>query len=235
MYAPTPLGEQVRISSISVRQAEIMQLGVEWINDTCLCLIFKTAKEAFVALRLLSKVGFDPAGGDDPLQLFSAQTVPSDLLPLSENGKDVEAQTSMENGLVKTRKATTQPDDDSLPEGLRPGARMDIRYAVESDQKARTKAKDSQWYAKYGRRAGKEGAPERTRGSGRRNRSQSPTRSRRSAQMDLDRELDEIRSGRDSRREDASRRSDRPVKKSGDDLDRGAFFSLQCAHMTYRC
>lgn len=195
-------------------------LGVEWINDTCLCLIFKTAKEAFVALRLLSKAGFDPASGDDPLQLYSAQTVPADLLPLPEAQQDPEEEGRLENGLVKTRKAT-QPDDGSIPEGLRPGARMDVRYAVESDQKARTKAKDSQWYAKYGRRAGKEGAPERTRGSGRRNRSRSPARSRQSAQMDLDRELDDIRAGRDSRGGDGSRRSDRPQKKTGVDLDRG--------------
>jgi hypothetical protein len=46
-------------------------------------------------------------------------------------------------------------NDEDLPEGLREGARLDIRYAMESDVKARTAAKDSQWYKKHGRAAGK--------------------------------------------------------------------------------
>lgn len=45
-----------------------------------------------------------------------------------------------------------------LPEGLHLEARLDIRYAVESDVKSRTRAKDSKWYAVHGKYAGKQGA-----------------------------------------------------------------------------
>lgn len=46
--------------------------------------------------------------------------------------------------------------DAALPLGLQLGARLDIRYAVENDVKARGKASDSNWYKVNGRNAGKE-------------------------------------------------------------------------------
>lgn len=58
-------------------------------------------------------------------------------------------------------------EEELLPMGLRPGARLDIRYAIESDIQARGKASDSTWYSVQGRRAGKESQPERWTGASR--------------------------------------------------------------------
>jgi len=129
----------------------------------------------------------------------------------------------MQDGLV-VAKSLNDRDDSELPEGLRPGARLDIRYAMEADVKARTKASESQWYAKHGRGAGKERVPlltDRSKygryaeasespsegrdryssgNSGRRRRSASPgrrdqRRGGRPTAEDLDKELEMFRSG----------------------------------------
>lgn len=106
---------------------------------------------------------------DDPLELRSAQPLPTELREsiiaaldekerarLDRNGDD--GRLKMQDGLV-VAKGLDGRDEADLPEGLRPGARLDIRYAMEADVKARTKASESQWYAKHGRGAGKERVP----------------------------------------------------------------------------
>ncbi len=122
-------------------------LGVEWINDTNLVVIFDDPQAAFLAFTKLSKTGFEPwEGGDEPLVDRAAQSVPLSLLPippLPPREEYEEAKTV----------------DDDVPEGLRPGAMMQVRYAKMDDMKERKKAADSSFYKRYGRRAGKELAP----------------------------------------------------------------------------
>jgi hypothetical protein len=155
---------------------------------------------------------------------------------LGEDGKKRNTtRARMEDGLVITRKL--EDDDENLPEGLRPGARLDIRYAMESDIKAKTKASESEWYKKHGRWAGKERGgivpeaslltdkrkygryaddePEEDRPRRERNRSASPRRrneprrgtGKRTAQ-DLDKELDMFLAG-DAVEEPVRRTEDR--------------------------
>jgi hypothetical protein len=203
-------------------------------------------------LELLAKTGFDPYApqNDDPLELRSAQPLPNELresiiatLDEKEKAGSTRAgnngRSRMQDGLV-VAKSLEDRDDSELPEGLRPGARLDIRYAMEADVKARTKASESQWYAKHGRGAGKErvplltdrakygryaDAPEPTTGGreqrvnggqGRRRRSASPGRrgnggGRRTAE-DLDRELDMFRSGDPAVQEAATPGEDRQAR-----------------------
>ncbi|WRT64316.1 uncharacterized protein IL334_001248 [Kwoniella shivajii] len=59
-------------------------MGIEWLNDTTLHLIFPTPAAALLGLTVLSKAGFDPAEGDDPLLERAAHSVPISLLPLAE-------------------------------------------------------------------------------------------------------------------------------------------------------
>lgn len=187
-------------------------------------MVFHDAREAKVAISLLAKTGFDPyePNNDDPLELRAAKSVPRRLLPLPENedgvkttGKgrsDIDPTDLLFNpkrDLVPVKKA----NDEDLPEGLREGARLDIRYAMESDVKARTAAKDSEWYKKHGRTAGKganalSGSRHGPGSNGRRRRSASPgsrhgdredggagARRPRRTQEDLDAELDALRDG----------------------------------------
>lgn len=56
--------------------------------------------------------------------------------------------------------------EQEFAEGVDPYARVTIRYALESDAKQRRDANQSEWYARHGRTAGKERAPQR-RGYGR--------------------------------------------------------------------
>ncbi|KAJ9121589.1 hypothetical protein QFC22_002208 [Naganishia vaughanmartiniae] len=135
---------------------------------------FLDGREAKIAISLLAKTGFDPypPNRDDPLDLRAAKPVPRRLLPLPEaevvsdpaNSDEKKTRPAKSTGLDPTdllfdRKRDLVPvkktNDEDLPEGLREGARLDIRYAMESDVKARTAAKDSQWYKKHGRAAGK--------------------------------------------------------------------------------
>ncbi len=102
--------------------------------------------------------------GDDPLELRACHNVPFNLLPTIEaDGTptqiDLLAGPEIIDGLISSRpsksKRGNDNDSDDVPEGLRPGARLDIRWAVEDDVKSKTKAKDSEWYRRYGRDAGK--------------------------------------------------------------------------------
>ena len=144
--------------------------GIEWISDTRLCIVYGSPASTKTALELLAKTGFDPypPQSDDPLELRSAQALPTELresiiaaLDEKERAKmgrnEDDGRPRMQDGLV-VAKGKEERDDADLPEGLRPGARLDIRYAMEADVKARTKASESQWYAKHGRGAGKERA-----------------------------------------------------------------------------
>jgi hypothetical protein len=229
-YAPTPLGmlsPRINLDDHHAKQnAVVLFLGVEWISDNRLVLVFHDAREAYVAMSLLAKTGFDPypLNNDDPLELRAAKPVPRRLLPLpgSEDGGAPNEKGSSgldpsdllfnpKRDLVPVKKV----EDEDLPEGLREGARLDIRYAVESDVKARTAAKDSEWYRKHGRTAGKgvdalSSSRHGPGSNGRRRRSASPTsrhggrddprggtRGSRLTQEDLDAELDAMRDGSD--------------------------------------
>jgi hypothetical protein len=123
-------------------------LGVEWINDTNLVVIFENPQVAFLALTRLSKAGFEPwdGTGDDPLLDRPAQPVPSSLLPVPPPAP-------------RTGDYDDEEAADDTPEGLRPGARVDVRYAKMDDMKERKTAAESSFYKRYGRRAGKETAP----------------------------------------------------------------------------
>jgi hypothetical protein len=205
-------------------------LGIEWISDTRLCIVYGSPQSTKTSLELLAKTGFDPYPPqiDDPLELRSAQPLPTELresiiAQLDDKERERASRSNrpaMQDGLV-VAKSLNDRDDFELPEGLRPGARLDIRYAMEADVKARTKASESQWYAKHGRGAGKERVPlltdrskygryaeaspelqdRRSSGnSGRRRRSASPgrrdqRRGGRPTAEDLDKELDMFRSG----------------------------------------
>ncbi|WVQ62003.1 uncharacterized protein L199_000136 [Kwoniella botswanensis] len=158
-------------------------MGIEWLNDTTLHLIFPTAASALIGLTVLSKAGFDPAEGDDPLLERSAHSVPISLLPLAEpepvpslEGQELLSgpSTSVEDDGIKRKGRGTfgksgafdlEPlvkpeqtglDEIKFAEGVNPHARITIRYAIEADSDLRKQAKQSQWYKKHGRHAGKE-------------------------------------------------------------------------------
>ncbi|RSH92969.1 hypothetical protein EHS25_008417 [Saitozyma podzolica] len=162
-------------------------MGIEWLNDTTLNLVFSTSADALLALSLLSKAGFDPSAGDDPLEERSAHSIPISLLPQapldpseSQAGAELLAPSSgasEENGIRRKgrgnfssgagsrafgemeseRLAPVERENEwNLAEGVDPHARITIRFATEADKKFRAQAKESQWYAKHGRQAGKE-------------------------------------------------------------------------------
>ena len=226
-------------------------------------LVFHDAREAKVAISLLAKTGFDPyePNNDDPLELRAAKAVPRRLLPLPENEEALPKSFRLEpTDLLFNPKRDLVPvkktNDEDLPEGLREGARLDIRYAMESDVKARTAAKDSEWYKKHGRTAGKgvnalSGSRHGPGSSGRRRRSASPgsrhgdrddgrggTRRPRRTQVDLDAELDAMRDGTyvapEQRTDDHGRRQGergdgrrgRREQRTQADLDAGEYTSL---------
>ncbi|BEJ10908.1 hypothetical protein CspHIS471_0103300 [Cutaneotrichosporon sp. HIS471] len=56
-------------------------MGIEWLNDSTLILLFPTPAAALLSLSMLAKAGFDPTEGDDPLMERAAHGFPSALLP----------------------------------------------------------------------------------------------------------------------------------------------------------
>ncbi|WWC58762.1 uncharacterized protein I303_101306 [Kwoniella dejecticola CBS 10117] len=162
-------------------------MGIEWLNDTTLHLIFPTAAAALLGLTVLSKAGFDPAEGDDPLLERAAHSVPFSLLPLAEpepvpslEGQELLGESSAPKGeegvrrkgrgtfgsasrsgafdlepLVSSREGQGLSEI-KLAEGVDPHSRIAIRYAIEADQELRKQAKQSEWYKRHGRTAGKE-------------------------------------------------------------------------------
>lgn len=132
-----------------------------------------------LGLSLLAKAGFDPSEGDDPLLERSAHSFPLSLLPteskegvelLSGNSGagDDETRRKGRGGFKGTMTAdlpddsTPQeeqnPDTWNLKSGIDPNARIAIRYATEADKQLRQQAKQSEWYKRNGRQAGKERA-----------------------------------------------------------------------------
>ncbi|WWC66215.1 uncharacterized protein I206_100116 [Kwoniella pini CBS 10737] len=159
-------------------------MGIEWLNDTTLHLIFPTAAAALLGLTVLSKAGFDPAEGDDPLLERAAHSIPFSLLPLAEpepvpslEGQELlgESSTPKENEGIKRKGRGTfgsksgifdlEPlvsdrndnlSEIKLLEGVNPHSRIAIRYGIELDQDLRKQAKQSEWYKRHGKHAGKE-------------------------------------------------------------------------------
>ena len=60
------------------------------------------------------------------------------------------------NGLADLEPLSTGETGFQLANGVDPNARIAIRYAVESDSDLRKEAKQSEWYKRHGRQAGKE-------------------------------------------------------------------------------
>ncbi|CAK9779876.1 hypothetical protein CC85DRAFT_286208 [Cutaneotrichosporon oleaginosum] len=56
-------------------------MGIEWLNDSTLILLFPTPAAALLSLSMLAKAGFDPTDGDDPLEERAAHGFPASLLP----------------------------------------------------------------------------------------------------------------------------------------------------------
>lgn len=170
------------MSLTSIWRSELTSLsGIEWLNDETLLLLFRDPGAALLALSLLAKAGFDPAEGDDPLLERSAHSIPVSLLPQAEldpadskAGTELLGQQTEESGPPRRRGRGTfageQSDKSDLPslvsddiksqwnlaEGIDPNARIAVRYAVESDGALRKEAKQSEWYKRHGRQAGKE-------------------------------------------------------------------------------
>lgn len=132
----------------------------------------------------MSKAGFDPSEGDDPLLERAAHSVPLSLLPAAEldpeDSKAGEELLGGEHGVgadgirrkgrggtggsglfsdaldEQLASGSTPSEQLNLAEGVDPNARITIRFAMEGDNELRREAKQSEWYARHGRRAGKE-------------------------------------------------------------------------------
>jgi hypothetical protein len=164
-------------------------IGIEWLNDTTLHLIFPSPRDSLLSLSLLSKAGFDPSEGDDPLLERAAHSFPLSLLPTAPISSLAETEllpsTSAEEGGIrrKGRGAFTKGDIGAfdLPplvpvetsswnfaEGVDPNARVGVRFGLEGDMELRGAAKASEWYKRHGRHAGKEIAGTRRSGGGER-------------------------------------------------------------------
>ena len=162
--------------------ASLRYIGIEWLNDTTLHLLFPTPAAALLALTLLSKAGFDPSEGDDPILERSAHTVPIHLLPRAEldptdsqagtellagaapdassgprrRGRGNFAGDSAEKSELPSVAGAVDQDGWRLAEGVDPNARITVRFAIEEDSELRREAKASDWYKRHGRKAGKE-------------------------------------------------------------------------------
>jgi hypothetical protein len=154
----------------------LLTVGIEWLNDTTLLLLFPSASASLLALTLLSKAGFDPAEGDDPLFERSAHPIPIALLahidikPVeSKAGEELlgvktehnaegvqrKGRGGFQSGIMADVVEAATPTWE-LEEGVDPNARVTVRFAVQGDKDVRQAAKDSEWYARHGRKAGKE-------------------------------------------------------------------------------
>ncbi|ODN90214.1 hypothetical protein L198_06232 [Cryptococcus wingfieldii CBS 7118] len=145
-------------------------LGIEWLNDTSLHVLFETSAEALLALSLLSKTGFDPVEGDDPLMERSAHSFPIHLLPQAPQKpieeRTIPAESSSEDAAVNRRgrgmfagdgeRAIASEISYELAPGVNPLARIAIRIAFQQDADLKGRRDTSKWYATYGRDAGKE-------------------------------------------------------------------------------
>ena len=129
---------------------------------------------------MIAKAGFDPAEGDDPLLERSAHTFPISLLPPAEPdpedskaGTELLSEETTEEGIKKRGRGNFTNDTGgrfdlpalatgeegqkwNLLPGIDPNARIAVRYAVDSDGALRRDAKQSEWYQRHGKSAGKE-------------------------------------------------------------------------------
>lgn len=140
-------------------------------------LLFATPASALLGLSMLAKAGFDPTEGDDPLLERAAHAIPVSLLPRAEPKPEIpkitigdepmEASDGIrrrgrgkfaagESGGLEMEPIAAAQIEFDLADGVDPHARVTVRYAMESDAKERKKARDSEWYARHGRSAGKE-------------------------------------------------------------------------------
>jgi hypothetical protein len=154
--------------------------GIEWLNDTSLHLLFPSPSASLLALTILSKAGFDPAEGDDPLLERSAHAFPPSLFAqvIAENmpskaGEELLGESTETDGvkrrgrggfrsgtamdsLAESSASAPEPAEMTFLDGVDPHARVTVRFAVEGDKQLRQDAKSSEWYKRHGRRAGKE-------------------------------------------------------------------------------
>lgn len=216
--------------------------GIEWLNDTTLELLFSTPAATLLGLSLLSKAGFDPGEGDDPLLERAAHRFPISLLP-TESKEGVEllsgaggagadgdikrkgrggftggmsADRAAEEAEYDGRDKEKEVEEWNIAQGIDPHARIAIRYATEADKQLRQQAKQSEWYKRHGRTAGKERASQNRRfGSGNDDGGRISFNDREAADGAGGREFAR-RIGREQRR---SGPYDRP-RRNADDLDR---------------
>lgn len=158
------------------RYAVLTLAGIEWLNDTTLHLLFPTPSSALIGLTLLSKAGFDPSEGDDPLLERAAHSVPFSLLPMAEPepvnslaGSELMTDLAPTAGVKRKGRGafgqnpfdleplvSTNDDITEFAAGVDPIARIAVRYATVGDAELRKEAKQSEWYKRHGNRAGKE-------------------------------------------------------------------------------
>ncbi|WVO24436.1 uncharacterized protein IAS62_005804 [Cryptococcus decagattii] len=151
-------------------------MGIEWINDTALHILFSSPRLAILALALLAKTGFalpspheqdTDEQGDDPLQERSAHPFPLSLLPrkpvgpAAEQGGEIETEAITRRGrgqFTLFNRPGNDNDDllETIEDGVNPLARIALRLALVDDMTVRQRGKESTWYKKHGFQAGKE-------------------------------------------------------------------------------
>ncbi|WVQ92450.1 hypothetical protein IAS59_006259 [Cryptococcus gattii] len=156
-------------------------MGIEWINDTTLHILFPSPRLAVLALALLAKTGFalpspheqEQEQGDDPFQERSAHPFPLSLLPRkpvapvapvaggeeAEEAEEAEAVTKRGRGQFTLPNRPSHSHDDlleTIEDGINPLARIALRLALVDDMTVRQGGKESTWYKKHGFQAGKE-------------------------------------------------------------------------------
>lgn len=168
-------------------------MGLEWIDDTTCVLVFQTPSAARTAFRHLTKSATELAGEAD--DAITAKSIPVTLWPPEER---------INKSLGKG-------------EGLKGTIRM--RWATTADVKKKGSGKDSQFYKKYGKDAGKEGYLDAGSGGG-----DSHSHKRRRGEVDnqiakahLDDELDAFLA-----KPGYSRQPSPPSKMRSDYLDKGS-------------
>ena len=219
--------------------------GIEWLNDTTLELLFSTPAAALLGLSLLSKAGFDPGEGDDPLLERAAHRFPISLLPTESKqgvellsgsgigegdgevkrkgrggfGGSMTADATETGGGGRNGEDAREKEVGNIAQGIDPHARIAIRYATEADKQLRQQAKQSEWYKRHGRAAGKERASETRRFDRDDAGGRVSFRDREAAEGGRE-FAKRIGRGREQRRSGPYDRPDRPRHRNADDLDR---------------
>jgi hypothetical protein len=100
-------------------------MGIEWLNDATLILLFPTPAAALLSLSMLAKAGFDPTEGDDPLMERAAHGFPAALLPRRSptpepDRRQADLDAELE-GLAAARDAVDEEGGSRSPEPVRTG------------------------------------------------------------------------------------------------------------------